>query len=680
MEAKLSVGGSLMHSAQKPDFSGWATKVGIKCGDGRTILAGAFKHQDQTTVPLVWQHNHGDPGNVLGHVLLHDKGDEGVYAHGFFNDTVQAKNAKQLVEHGDIKALSIFANQLMEKASSVMHGIIREVSLVLAGANPGALIDNIVLKHGEDLVTIDDEAVIYTGLELAHGQTTTTPPAAAEGEGATNDVDETVQTVYDTMNEQQKNVVHYMVGAAMESAASTAEHSATAAGNSSTQDKKDGTHMSRNVFEQNAGVQSAPAPGDPKYALSHDAVKGIVEDAKKNGSLKEAVERYALAHGINDIQLLFPEFRALQSTPAFQTRRIEWVAGVLSGVSHSPFSRIKQLVADLTQEQARAKGYITGELKKEEWFGVTRRTTTPTTIYKKQKLDRDDIIDITDFDVVAWLQVEMRMMLDEEIARAILVGDGRAVDDEDKIKDPAAATDGAGIRSIMNEHELYAAEVFVNIADASSSMNEVTDEIISAMRFYRGSGSPSFYTTLPVLTKILLTRDSIGRRLYRTPADVAAEIGCSEIVTCEALESEPTLIGIVVNLRDYNIGADKGGEINMFDFFDIDYNQQKYLIETRVSGALTKIRSALVIKQTAGGNVLITPAAPTQTENTINGINQAHVTYTVVDSTGTPVTVTSGSATIASSAVSPVVITATPASGYYFESDVEDRWLYEFEA
>jgi hypothetical protein len=680
MEAKLSVGGSLMHSDRKPDFSGWATKVGIKCSDGRTISANAFAHQDQTTVPLVWQHNHGDPGNVLGHVLLHNRGDEGVYAHGFFNETQQAKNAKQLVEHGDIKALSIFANQLQEKASAVMHGIIREVSLVLAGANPGALIDNLVLKHGDDLVTIDDEAIVYTGLEISHGDKTADTDGDGDKSGDTDGDGDTVQSVYDSMNDQQKNVVHYMVGAAMESASSSAEHSATAADASSTQNKKDGTHMSRNVFEQNAGTQTAPAAGDPKYALSHDAVKGIVADAQKNGSLKEAVERYALAHGINDIQLLFPEFRALQSTPQFQTRRIEWVAGVLGAVSHTPFSRIKQLVADLTQEQARAKGYIKGNLKKEEWFSVTRRTTTPTTIYKKQKLDRDDIIDITDFDVVAWLQVEMRMMLDEEIARAILIGDGRDVDDEDKIKDPAAVTDGAGIRSIMNEHELYAAEVFVNIDDASSSMNEVTDEIVSAMRFYRGSGNPTFYTTLPVLTKLLLTRDTLGRRLYRTAADVAAEIGCDGIVACEALESEPNLLGIIVNLRDYNIGADKGGEINMFDFFDIDYNQQKYLIETRVSGALTKIRSAIVVKKTAGANVLVTPVAPTQADNTISGINQAHVTYTVTDSTGTPVTVTGGAATIASADVSPVTVRATPASGYYFESDVEDFWAYEYQA
>lgn len=680
MEAKLSVGGSLMHSGQKPDFSGWATKVGIKCGDGRTILSGAFKHQDQTTVPLVWQHNHGDPGNVLGHVLLHDKGDEGVYAHGFFNDTEQAKNAKQLVEHGDIKALSIFANQLMEKASSVMHGVIREVSLVLAGANPGALIDNIVLKHGDDLVTIDDEAVIFTGLELVHaGSTTTTPPAVPAATPApTTGTDDTVQAVYDTMSEQQKNVVHYMVGAAMESAATTAEHSATAAAASSTPDPKDGNHMTRNVFEQNAGTVAAAR--DPKHALSHDAIKGIVADAQKQGSLKEAVERYALAHGINDIQLLFPEFKALQSTPEFQTRRIEWVAGVLAGVNHTPFTRIKQIVADLTQDQARALGYITGTLKKEEWFGLTRRTTTPTTIYKKQKLDRDDIIDIVDFDVVAWLQVEMRMMLEEEMARAILIGDGRDVDDEDKIKDPAAAADGAGIRSIMNENELYAVQVNVNILDAGSSMNELTDEIITAMRFYKGSGSPTFYTTWPTLTKILLTRDAMGRRLYRTPDDVASEIGCAAVVTVEAMESMPNLLGIVVNLRDYNIGADKGGEINMFDFFDIDYNQQKYLIETRVSGALTKIRSALVINSVASADVLVTPVAPTQSGNVISGINQAHVTYTVLDVTGTPVTVTSGAATIASADVSPVTITAAPATGYYFETDVEDFWMYEYQS
>lgn len=585
---------SLMHSdsviERKPDFSGWATRANLQCSDGRTILPGAFAHQDKAKVPLVWQHGHNDPDNVLGHTILENR-DEGVYAYGYFNGTDKGKNAKELVQHGDIDSLSIFANQLVEKAKQVSHGIIREVSLVLARANPGALIDNIQLQHGDELVTIEDEAVIYTGQTLKHGDEAgeVTDPSEDEGDGPT------VQEVFDSMSDEQKEVVHYMVGAAL-------EHNATPEGGGTTithsggnpDDPKEGRSMSRNVFES----QNKPADQPERHVLSHDALRELTSDAVKRGSLKEAVEAYALKHGITDIDVLFPEARTLTSTPEYDKRRTEWVSSVLNGTRKSPFSRIKSIVADITVESARALGYIKGNLKKEEFFGLTKRTTTPTTIYKKQKLDRDDIIDITDLDVVAWLKGEMRLMLDEEIARAVLIGDGRAVDDEDKIKDPAGATDGAGVRSILNDHDLYAAKIEIEdgVALLSSDPSAVVDAILLEMGQYKGSGQPTFYTTLPTLTKLLLARDSMGRRLYRTASDLAAELGVGSVVPVEVMETQADLIGIIVNLNDYVVGADRGGEVSMFDDFDIDYNQYKYLIETRISGALVKIRSALVVQ------------------------------------------------------------------------------------
>jgi HK97 family phage prohead protease len=582
---------SLMHERQ-PDFSGWATKANLKCSDGRTILPGAFQHQDKAQVPLVWQHGHNDPANVLGHAIL-EHHEDGVYAYGFFNDTDAATNAKTLVKHEDIKFLSIFANQLVEKAKQVSHGIIREVSLVLAGANPGALIDNIELQHGEDLVVIDDEAVIYTG-ELIH-EDGSGPAASTEATTEEeNDNDPSVEEVYNEMSEEQKEVVHYMVGAALESNAAPEGEGITHTG---TQDDKEGIqHMSRNVFEQQT---DAPAGGPEKHTLSHDALRELTADASKRGSLKEAVEAYALKHGITDIDVLFPEAKTLTSTPEFDKRRTEWVSSVLNGTRKSPFSRIKSRVADITVESARALGYIKGNLKKEEFFGLTQRTTTPTTVYKKQKLDRDDIVDITDLDVVAWLKGEMRLMLDEELARAVLFGDGREVDDEDKIKDPAAATDGAGIRSIANEDPLYAIPVEVDIALLDTDPQAFIDAILLAMAGYKGSGSPTFYTTQQVITKMLLARDGMERRLYSSVQEVASACGVGNIVAVEVLEATEYdgTHGVVVNLQDYVIGADQGGQVSMFDDFDIDYNQYKYLIETRISGALTKIRSALVLKQ-----------------------------------------------------------------------------------
>jgi hypothetical protein len=667
---------SLMHSAiaVKPDFSGWASKYGLKCSDGRTILPGAFEGQDGDRLPLVWAHGHNSPDNVLGHGIIEHRS-EGPYIHGFFNQTTQGKNAKTLVEHEDISALSIFANSLVERAKQVSHGIIREVSLVLAGANPGALIDNIEIAHSDgEVVTISDEAIIYTGLGLDYEETETVEHKVTETVTET-DGDVTVQDVYESMSTEQQEVVHYMVGAALESTAtadsSTETETSASAEEVVTHEDKDETEMSgRNVFE----TANEDAKSAPRTTLSHDAMKGIAADAVKRGSLKEAVEDYAFKHGIENIDTLFPDARTITDTPEFDRRRIEWVTEVLGKVRKSPFSRIKSITADITHAEARAKGYIKGTLKKEEFFGLMKRITTPSTIYKKQRLDRDDIIDITDFDVVLWLKAEMRLMLDEELARAILIGDGRDVDDEDKVRDPKGATDGAGIRSILNDDDLYAATITIDV-DGDLRKTDLVDRILESMRFYKGSGLPSFYTTLPVMTQMLLARDTQGRRYYRTSSDLAAELGVDKVVNVEAMEDEPDLVGIIVNLVDYTVGADRGGEVSFFDDFDIDYNQYKYLIEARSSGALTKIRSALVIKQAAAGATKVTPAEP--------NFNPDTSTFAVVDTTGVTYRRSDTNAAVTASG-SPytvdegvdLTIYAVANAGYFFDNNVEDEWTY----
>lgn len=682
-----------------PDFGGWATKVGLKCSDGRTIMTGAFKHHDGQTVPLVWQHNHNTPDNVLGYAVLEHR-DDGVYTYGYFNDTPQGKNAKVLVQHGDVKSLSIYANELTERAKQVLHGMIREVSLVLSGANPGALIDNITLAHSDgDMVTLEDEAIIYTGVEISHSDESeeeTSEETSSEEETSESSEEETseetsseeetsektsseeetseettseeetsgeathsTQEIYDAMSPEQKDVVHVMVGAALDNVKQDDNDL------SHDNDNKKGRHMSRNVFEQQNGGKK-----EPEHALTHDAIVGIVDDAKKRGSLKDAVEAYALAHGIDNIEVLFPDARSVTDSPEFLSRRLDWVTSVLNGTKHSPFSRIKSLVADITFDEARARGYVKGNFKKEEWFSVSKRVTTPATIYKKQRLDRDDIIDITDFDVVIWLKAEMRLMFDEELARAILIGDGREVDDEDKIKDPAGASEGAGIRSILHDHDLYAATFTV---DDAATGTDIVDAITMGMGDYKGSGGATLYTTFPVLTGMLLTRDDFGHRLWKNKGELATELGISDIVVVEAMESEPDLLGIVVNLRDYTIGADKGGEVSFFDFFDIDYNQYKYLYESRLSGALTKLRSALVIKKSGATDTLAAPVAPTFDEdaNTVTVATTTGVTYKDgagnTLTTGSPVTLDEGET---------LTVYATPNTGYYFANNVDDQWTF----
>lgn len=562
---------------KKFDFSGYATRNDIKCSDGRIIHRDAFKDNDGESVPLVWQHLHNDTGNILGHAVLENR-EDGVYAYGKFNDTEAGRNAKELVEHGDITALSIYANKLLQKGSSVLHGAIREVSLVLSGANPGALIDNLSIEHSDGSYNTDEsEAIIYTDstLSLSHEEKEEKKDDSKDLKHEEKEMpkDKTIKDVFDAFTEEQKNVVYYMIGLALEG--EEAEHS------------EGGDYMKANVFdyEDDYGQET----------LSHSQIEEIIGDAKKLGSLKESFLMHAQEYGIENIDYLFPDARNLDNTPDFIKRETDWVAGVIGGTRHSPFSRIKTTHADITADEARAKGYVTGALKKEEVIKLLKRVTIPTTVYKKQKLDRDDMIDITDLDVVAWLKSEMRMMLDEELARAVLVGDGRDAADEDKINEE-------NIRPIYKENPMYAHRISVP-ADADNAA--MVEAIIRSRKFYKGSGNPVFYTHTDVLTDMLLMKDGMGRRLYSTEAELASALRVSKIIevpvmegltnTEEAVTSD--LIGIIVNLKDYNMGADKGGAISMFDDFDIDYNQYKYLIETRCSGALTKPKSAIVIEK-----------------------------------------------------------------------------------
>ena len=561
----------------KYDFSGWATKNNLKCSDGRTILRDAFKHNDGQTVPLVWNHQHNDPLNVLGHALLENR-DSGVYAYCKFNETEAGKNAKMLVEHGDVTALSIYANQLRQKGGNVEHGVIREVSLVLAGANPGAFIDSI-LRHGE---ASDEEGVIYTGenIELAHAE-----EKKEEEKEVVDNKERTVQDVVDSMTEEQRNVMYALIGQALEG--SDVKHS---------DENENGgdDEMKHNVFE------SENIQGANSNELTHAEMQAILKDGKRYGSLRES----CLQHGIERIDepgYLFPEFKNLNKEPEFVGRDMGWVGKVMSGVHRTPFSRIKSLQADIREEDARALGYMKGDLKKEEVFTLLKRTTDPQTVYKKQKLHRDDVLDITDFDVVAFVKKEMRMMLEEEIARAILVGDGRLPDDDYKIME-------SHIRSIANEEELYAIHHDVVVADktdAEAKAKAIIRESLRARKDYKGSGEPTLFTSESVLTEMLLLEDNNGRIIYDSVAKLATAMRVKEIVTVPVMEGAQNLdksknvLGIIVNLRDYNVGADKGGAVSMFEDFDIDYNAQKYLIETRCSGALIKPFSAIVLEEDA---------------------------------------------------------------------------------
>lgn len=582
------------------DFCGWATRNDLKCSDGRVIRKDAFKHNDGQKVPLVWNHQHNSQDEVLGHAILENR-EEGVYAYCSFNDSDSGKTAKILVQHGDIDALSIYANQLQQQGPNVMHGNIREVSLVLAGANPGAFIES-VIKHGEEC---EEEGIIYTGenitlehsgcgdssdekkkkKELEHSkEEPKEEPKEEEGEKVENKKDKTIGDVLETLNEEQKTAVYAMLGKALEHSDEEPE--------TNNNDEEDNT-MKHNLFDDETKKD--------ENVLSHDAMETIIADGKRYGSLKESFLAHAQEYGIENIDYLFPEAKSPNTPPDFIKREMGWVQKVMSGTHHTPFSRIKSMFADITEDDARAKGYIKGKLKKEEVFSLLKRTTTPTTIYKKQKLDRDDVIDITDFDVVAWLKSEMRMMLDEEIARAILVGDGRLASSDDKINE-------SNIRPIWKDEDLYNIKSTIEV-DAAATADQKAKAFIRACiksrKNYKGSGDPTLYTTEDVVTDCLLLEDMNGRVIYDTMEKLRTALRVKEIVTVPVMEGLTrtndggetlNLMGIIVNLTDYNVGADKGGAINMFDDFDIDYNQQKYLIETRCSGALIKPFSAISLE------------------------------------------------------------------------------------
>ncbi len=609
----------------KFDFSGYATKSGLKCTDGRTILKDAFKHQDGTTVPLVWQHLHNEPQNILGHALLENRPD-GVYAYGKFNSNPAAAEAKELVAHGDITFMSIYANQLQEQAKKVIHGSIREVSLVLAGANSGAVIDNISFAHTDGTTELDDsEAIIYTGLTLSHGDMNedetatmgevfetftedqkavvhamitqalakddTETPANLQNGSLSHKAaeDKTVADVFNSMNEEQKQVVYYMITAAI-GAENTAEHSNKEEGDST---------MKKNVFDKSTQDQNE----DSAKVLTHDQLNTIIADAKRHGSLKESFLAHAEDYGFEPINVLFPDAKDINAGgPVTIQRDQTWVDDVLKNTSHTPFARIRTRFADITADEARAKGYVTGALKKDEVITLMKRVTTPTTIYKKQRLDRDDMVDITDFDVVVWLKKEMRGMLNEEIARAVLISDGRTAGDEDKINE-------LNVRPIaMDDPNVFIHRKIVENAETTSN---IIDEIIRARKYYKGSGNPAFYVGTDLLTEMLLLKDDFEHRLYKTEQELASVLRVSRIVEVEAMnnavrpvgdDTENAILGIIVNLKDYTIGADRGGDIAMFDDFDIDYNQYKYLIETRISGALTRPKAALVFERLPEGD------------------------------------------------------------------------------
>lgn len=565
--------------AEKYDFAGWATRNDIRCADGRTIRKDAFADCDHTIVPLVYQHDHNSPNNILGHALLENR-EEGVYMYGSFNNSAAGQDAKAAVEHGDITQMSIYANKLKQVGGNVMHGIIREVSLVLAGANPGAVIEFPVLSHSDD----DDdicECIIKTGENiLIH----------SNNEEETTVDEKTIEDILNTMNDEQREVVDYLVGAAAILSDEDEDDEDYEEGD----ENKD---MKHNAFDMTMD--------DSNDALMHDALDTILSDGKRFGSLRESFLAHAEDYGIDSIDYLFPDAQNVTDTPQFIKRETEWVSDFMNRTHHTPFSRIKSLFANITEDEARAKGYIKGKYKKEEVFSLLKRTTTPTTIYKKQKLDKDDVNDITDFDVVTWIKAEMRLMLDEEIARACLVGDGRLASSDDKINE-------TNIRPIWTDEDLFTIKALVSVKSTDTDDVKAKNFIktaIKARKNYKGSGTPTLYTTADVITDCLLIEDGVGRRIYNTINDLATALRVSKIVECEVMEglsrndsgTTKNLMGIIVNPTDYNIGADKGGSVNMFDDFDIDYNQMKYLLETRCSGALVKPYSAIAIESTTIG-------------------------------------------------------------------------------
>lgn len=598
------------------DCAGYATRYNVKCTDGVTIGPGAFADQNGARVPVVWMHIHDDVEAVLGHADLEAR-DDGIYANVSFNGTEAGIAAKELVNHGDVVAFSIHANRLTKNRATnvVSHGTIKEVSLVLAGANPKAYIDKLNLTHDEDGTDSFDDANIFTanGVELLHSED---DPKKEDPEMPTDEdlkhedapeepkdkdsgKEKTIPDILDTLNEEQKTAVAYIIGKALEEKGGNVEHS----------DEEDDPNMKHNVFDSETGAPSA--------TLSHDDMQKILKDAKRLGSLKQAVLEHCEAggddaealedviqhadndYGVTNVGYLFPDARKMTNEPIFIQRDQTWVSQVMSKVHRTPFSRIKSIFADITEDEARAKGYIKGKLKKEEVFSLLKRTTTPTTVYKKQKMDRDDQLDITDFNVVAWLKSEMRMMLNEELARAFLIGDGRLASSDDKINEQ-------NIRPVWTDSELFTVKYPVNAgtSDAEHAKNFIK-AVVKSRKLYKGSGNPDLYTTEDMLTEMLMLEDTTGRVIYDTIEKLRTALRVNSIVTIEPMVGltrsddagkTQALDALLVNLNDYNVGADKGGEISMFDDFDIDYNQYKYLMETRCSGALTHPYAAIAFE------------------------------------------------------------------------------------
>lgn len=571
------------------DFSGYATKTNTKCYDGLTIAPNAFKGDNGKKVPVVWNHNHSGPEYVLGHALLQNRKD-GVYAYVKLNDTPSGQTALEAVRCGDIDAMSIFAN-VRKAGKTVMHGAIRELSLVLAGCNPGALIDEIV-AHGADNDGEGGEAFIYTdgGISLKHGLDPDDNPLNEEDDNMAKAGGKTLEEVVDTMNDEQKEALYALVGMAKDGADDDEldedDEDYDEDDYDDDEDYEDEEDdMKHNVFDND------PEQGVLRHSM--DEINAAIADGKSCGSMKDAF----IAHGIEDVEWLFPEDHLLDNPPRIIDRDQSWVSKVMSGVHHIPFSRVKSMAADLTEEDARAKGYIKGNFKKEQVFSLLKRSTTPTTVYKKQKMDRDDVADITGFDVIAWLKQEMRVKLNEELARSYLIGDGRLSSSDDKINE-------GNIRPIYNDDDLFTIKVQVETAagdDTATKLDKMTTAVLKARKNYKGTGNPTFYTTEDTLTDLLLLKDKIGHRLYKNEAEVAQALRVKEIVTVPQMEGMKgklggEFVGIIVNLADYTVGADKGGAVNMFDDFDIDYNQQKYLIETRCSGAMTTPFGAMAIE------------------------------------------------------------------------------------
>lgn len=562
-----------MAKPEKYDFSGWATKYNVKCSDGRTILKHAFKEDDSKVIPLVWNHNHVEADNVLGHAYLEER-DEGIYAYCSLNDTEQGRNAKELVQHGDITSLSIFANKLKQNVNKeVMHGVIREVSLVLAGANPGASIDYVV-AHADD--SESEDATIYNdenALEMFHAEEKPDDTGTKKEDDSTkkDKKEKTVQDVLDTMTEEQLNVLYLLVGAANEEAKNGGKE-----------------EMKHNAFDE--------IKNDKGEVLTHSEFVEIITEARQKGSVKDAF----LAHGITNIGNLFPEDKAVGG-PETVSRNMEWVAKIMGTVHHTPFARVKSSLIDITGEQARAKGYVKGNQKVEEVVTALKRSTSPQTVYKLQKIDRDDIIDITDFDVIAYLKSEMRVMLDEELARAFLIGDGRSAESNDKINP-------INIRPVWGDSETYTVKRVLERASGASDeafAKAFIKDVIKSRKLYKGSGNPTLFTTEDMLTNMLLIEDKNERVVYDTVEKLKTALRVSDIVTVGPMEganrkdehNQYNLLGVLVNMRDYNVGADKGGNVNMFDDFDINFNKYEYLIETRCSGALVKPFSAITFEE-----------------------------------------------------------------------------------